>query len=797
MGNHGAYRAFGIEPSATYIEACRKLRGGFITSDAYERPESKKGQMRDTAFRGPFVVHGEDGIKRGRSVHEHWDKLRHMEEASNVKLPTRAERSGYACRADTIAAIRFCLHKGEGLPGWRRKQKFLLGEVRKMLEPENRALHAAQPSPPHVRGIAGNVNIALLCALVDSLEWPDVMLPYKFVTGFESVGDIPDSGVYRRIESVMDDAAADELRASVDATNEAWLSEVNELLRRRAGKSNPKEIEAMRVLKTKSDAEAESGLCGKPITLNQLRRKYTRGGKFIARILPRFGVWQGRANARKVRAIDDARMSLTNQITRTHETIVTPSPEFPAHVVDELAKACAELGVPVPDVEIGLDDLFAAYRRVPTRHPEYMIAAIWDLDTEQPIYYEVSGHCFGLVSSVLNFNRVPHLLCVAAALLFAAPVDHFVDDYLTMDLAVGRGSAQECLDDLHNAVRLRLEPKKRKHSAVAHVELGVSCDLRRVSTDRVVLLSPTPERIEDILTDLQACQDANEMSPATAERLFGRITFTLTATVGSIGRAATQPLLQRAHEPHRKKAAPFTESMRRMLEFFRAVLPNLPPLAVTCGPEREDDLPPVLVYTDASYNESGWSGLGIVVVDGEGRWETGCRVPEWLLQWLRPRGQQVNHLEAAAVVAARLTFPDVLYGRRVLHFIDNTVALSKSVHGYANEPDMAAVVNALHVCDAALGVEAWFEWVPSHANVSDLPSRDPSTWDDEARTIMASLRARMSARGIRHRELRLPTVAQLEDPSLMLAGARALADGAAADRRRSISLLCGLIGGPP
>ena len=30
MGGYEAYRAFGIEPSATYIEACRKLTNGFI-----------------------------------------------------------------------------------------------------------------------------------------------------------------------------------------------------------------------------------------------------------------------------------------------------------------------------------------------------------------------------------------------------------------------------------------------------------------------------------------------------------------------------------------------------------------------------------------------------------------------------------------------------------------------------------------------------------------------------------------------------------------------------------------------
>ena len=185
MADYQAYRAFGIEPSSTYRKACRRLADAFIACDAYERPIWQAGQMRDSAHRGPFVVTGEDGVKRGRSVREHWDKARHMEEAAGVRPPTRAERSGYSCRADTVAAIRFCLDMGDGLPGWRRKQKFLLGEVRKALEPENRALRAAQPPPPNVRSIAGDVNIALLCALVDSLAWPDVMLPFKFATGFE------------------------------------------------------------------------------------------------------------------------------------------------------------------------------------------------------------------------------------------------------------------------------------------------------------------------------------------------------------------------------------------------------------------------------------------------------------------------------------------------------------------------------------------------------------------------------------------------------------------------------------
>ena len=81
--------------------------------------------------------------------------------------------------------------------------------------------------------------------------------------------------------------------------------------------------------------------------------------------------------------------------------------------------------------------------------------------------------------------------------------------------------------------------------------------------------------------------------------------------------------------------------------------------------------------------------------------------------------------------------------------------------------------------------------------ISDIPSRDPTAWDEEARAIMAALRARMAALGICQRDLRLPTAAQLDDPAAMLAAARDLAEGVEADRRRAFTLLCGLMGGPP
>ena len=254
---------------------------------------------------------------------------------------------------------------------------------------------------------------------------------------------------------------------------------------------------------------------------------------------------------------------------------------------------------------------------------------------------------------------------------------------------------------------------------------------------------------------------------ASSKYMFGRISFMLSSVAGAVGRAATQPLLQRSHEA--RSCTSWTPAMSRMTRFLAALLPAVPPLVISVA---EDPRPPVLVYTDACYAERGYSGVGIVVIDGDRVGEAGAEVPRWLLEWLRPRGQQINHLEAVAAACARLTFPDMLRGRRVLHFIDNTVALSKTVHGYANEPDMAAATSVLHLCDAMLGVDSWFEWVPSHANISDLPSRDQATWDEEARAVMARLRTRVRKED--RREVAFPSTAELDDPGVMLERARRL-----------------------
>ena len=50
--------------------------------------------------------------------------------------------------------------------------------------------------------------------------------------------------------------------------------------------------------------------------------------------------------------------------------------------------------------------------------------------------------------------------------------------------------------------------------------------------------------------------------------------------------------------------------------------------------------------------------------------------------------------------------------------------MSNLIHGYASRPDCGRLVNTFHLMLADLKSKVWLEWVPSKANVADLPSRD-------------------------------------------------------------------------
>ena len=69
--------------------------------------------------------------------------------------------------------------------------------------------------------------------------------------------------------------------------------------------------------------------------------------------------------------------------------------------------------------------------------------------------------------------------------------------------------------------------------------------------------------------------------------------------------------------------------------------------------------------------------------------------------------------------------PPLLRNRQVLFCGDNTSSISACVHGYSRSPELGRLSNEVHLFMAKLNCDVFFIYVPTDANIADIPSRDP------------------------------------------------------------------------
>jgi hypothetical protein len=643
--------------------------------------------------------------------------------------------------------------------------------------------------PPSVRMIAAGVNTAYMAAVVDALQWLDKSIVCSFIHGFKVVGDIPDSGVYRPID-VVSDQVFWPLYNSFISTAHQWNRILHNRLKGRAsGSAEARESDV--AVSDKSQKESTKGLIigpyDSPRALAQAIAAVTPAHllPFQVRILNRFGIVQKDS----VRAIDDGRSNGANSATRMRETVTTPHFVFPAIVARAVAVAAASRGLTMPAMLLALADLSAAYRTVPSAQPWFTAVGFFDQRAvpPRPRYYFLPGHNFGLISAVVNFNRFPELIVVAARVLAAVPADHYYDDFLVPDLAVGGESGLRVIESFvldmgigrarrrHELISSpELDPDKRQASAPTNTVLGVGADLSKVHTTGVLEFFATPERVLRVLALFNEAFARGHMSPHLASSLRGKLFFLLSAAYGMAGRAATLPLVQRQYRDtdHRFVAG---SELHHSLLFFRALLPNLPRLRLQVTTVSD---PPLLVYTDASFwvatkrrregdgecadtHRDLRGALGAVVFDPRDRsYYTASAAPPWALllaSWRLDRKTYIAELEALAALSVYSTYPKLFAGRRVQHFVDNSVALSAYVHGYSGKQELAKTVNVFYLQMVALRASVYFDYVPSKANIADLPSRGEH---ERTRRELSGLRRRGSAPDV----LIVPSIAQWTAP---------------------------------
>jgi hypothetical protein len=554
------------------------------------------------------------------------------------------------------------------------------------------------------------VNIVLIAILIEALEYPDVELPLRLLTGMPIAGDLTaqDSGVFRKVleANIADKPLTPQGNAELfeftmaefNNSHEEWLQTNRSRMLtdahaaiRLAREGKPERLDLLKRVYRSTENEVWKQYMGAAMSETELRAKYSRHGRLQAHVIPRFPQIQGTKPMRcdncdrlpaacsqctgkmqpGLRCCDDAKRSGTNAATRHLETVRCPSFEFPARAAAEFSRLRPSN---LPQLLLGCEDIAMAYRTVPNAQPELCVIAIYDFARNDISYYEVYGLNFGLASAPVQFNRVPEFICTVCRCLFYSCIDHYYDDFLIVDVADAApncgernnhghvipwtSSAQQTLNRTCSLIGFHLAPAKRKFAAPQNDLLGVHCDLSRFHTQAQVSFHPTKRRTEEIVSQLRHMQqqahqqpDAQVMTARQAASLLGRLNFILSSSYASVGRAATLPLVERSNNS--TGLATWSTEFDFMLQFFEELFQNLPPLIFDF---RKRVRPPVIIYTDAACDPHR-HGLGVAIfdTDSDTKQILSGQVPDLMKIW-NFKETFVNQLELVAVLAAVLTF---------------------------------------------------------------------------------------------------------------------------------------------
>ena len=266
----------------------------------------------------------------------------------------------------------------------------------------------------------------------------------------------------------------------------------------------------------------------------------------------------------------------------------------------------------------------------------------------------------------------------------------FVDDFNTAEPSFARESGQRFLQRLMELQGYPDSVEKRQPMAASAVFLAVITDFSRFRDHRVVSLSVSAVRAQEIRYDLAQALETDSMPQQEARRLAGRLGFATTWAAFRFGRAALQPFFARAARMSGfgNHDAKLDAPLRQAVEFFVDVLQEVGGLPAREYVLSREQRPTVQVWSDAAAEPaSGEPGrLGFVVrfppefvngrLEPERFVHASAPVPHAFAARFELRRQYIGQYELLAAVAVYRSLAPELAGRRVVHFVDNTSALA-------------------------------------------------------------------------------------------------------------------------
>jgi hypothetical protein len=687
---------------------------------------------------------------------------------------------------DLVAAAAWICDHRLDISEARRERTSRLSHVAKALSGWTTELYEAAPECVSTAKLP-HVHVAFVDCLAHAMGWPDDHLVEHCVLGCPPVGDIPDSGVF----VAKEDPAAMRLD---ELSHEGWLNELERLISREG--PDPEKADDLRTLWARTQKEVTDGWAtpvGNRAALAVVYAAEIAAGR--CRPMVRFGVSQHG----KLRPCDNGRSSFHNSCTHLHETIRCESVDFPARVAGlfyERLGERTEWGM-----ALGTEDIASAYRRAMCSEPGLTLFAQWDPELGEVVYFRLQGFNFGLKSAVVWFNRLSMFLCRAAVRFCPVTTGCYFDDFASCEPSFCGQTGRTALRSLAELVGLPFSDDVAKSHPLSSTctWLGVEFDFTGFSATRVVACCVTARRQAGLLEFISDVLRRGTFDDTLgADRLCGKLQFSLAWSTNRVGRAAMQPLHAAASRRQRISGLPepITAAARLALEFFERLLTaGLPGRRFDL---RRGDRAAILIWSDAMYEpDSGEpAGVGFVVFvpspeGGKGgRWfySYGSVGEEFISRFLA-RKQYIGQLEQLAAVAVYYTLAGVpgmreqLRDAPVVHFVDNYAAAQSLCKGYATAVDSALIVHSMWALVAELGCCPWLSYIRTKGNVADIPSRyfqcRTEGEEEEFAVEMEYIRRGLGAQPTEFIEMVVPSSLDWVDITAALRASELLTGGAA------------------
>ena len=373
-------------------------------------------------------------------------------------------------------------------------------------------------------------------------------------------------------------------------------------------------------------------------------------------------------------------------------------------------------------------DIASAYRNLARRpsQAELAVIAVWNPRRHIVEFFAQVSMPFGASSAVLSFNWTAVGLCRILNVLFKIGCTNFYDDFTVVEASTLAASAETTVEEVFRMLGWQLKPLPG--FSARPTPLGAVIGLERAEFGEVTIAN-RPVRTQELAGDLRTIGAAAELPLQPMLKLRGRLLF---ARSLCFGRFATRALRAVNHfcavtEGVHGKPAPqqAVDDVRGALQLLASVVTTAPPPRRLCTAYPS----PVMLFTDAAFEPAATHGrlsLGGVVLDVDtGLYEFfALLVDEGITTaLLRVTENPIAEGEALAVAVALVCWKRCLAGRPVLGFIDNEAARHAIVKGGASTDRLADVVASVNGLEIGHAVAAYWERVPSHSNIADLPSR--------------------------------------------------------------------------